>query len=77
NVKMSSNKKTAIKINDSSAPKTNDNNTSESNYSSNLSFSAPRTRQRSKLRQSLSYKEIWGKISKDNLERDKMNDDND
>ncbi|CAG8706706.1 10728_t:CDS:1, partial [Ambispora leptoticha] len=45
NVKMSSNKKTAIKINDSFAPKTNDNNVSESNYSSNLSFSALRTRQ--------------------------------
>ncbi|CAG8778310.1 1041_t:CDS:1, partial [Ambispora leptoticha] len=45
NVKMSSNKKTAIKINDSSASKTNDNNASKSNYSSNLLFSTPRTRQ--------------------------------
>ncbi|CAG8713664.1 10224_t:CDS:1, partial [Ambispora leptoticha] len=45
NVKMSSNKKTAIKINDSSTFKTNDNNASESNYSSNLSFSTLRTRQ--------------------------------
>ncbi|KAF0537274.1 hypothetical protein F8M41_008441 [Gigaspora margarita] len=55
------------KTNDATTPKTNDSTTP--NYS--------KSKRQYKLREFLSYDETWGKMSKENLERDEENDDND
>ncbi|CAG8791541.1 17086_t:CDS:1, partial [Racocetra fulgida] len=43
----------------------------------NKTFNYSKSKRQYKLREFLSYDETWGKMLKENLERDRDNDDND
>ncbi|KAF0529906.1 hypothetical protein F8M41_012521 [Gigaspora margarita] len=69
------NNATTPKTNDATIPKTNDTTTPKTNDSTTPNYS--KSKQQYKLREFLSYDETWKKMSKENLERDEENDDND
>ncbi|KAF0437761.1 hypothetical protein F8M41_004352 [Gigaspora margarita] len=60
--------------NKTTTPKTNDVTTPKTNVSTTPNYS--KSKRQYKLREFLSYNETWRKMSKENLERDRDNDDN-
>ncbi|KAF0435109.1 hypothetical protein F8M41_004822 [Gigaspora margarita] len=66
---------TTPKTNNSTTPKTNDVTTPKTNDSTTPNYS--KSKRQYKPREFLSYNDTWGKMSKENLERDRDNDDND